>query len=64
MIDTVAQVMVIALVLLLVLFSLVVFRQVQMMTKVLLVPVDKGFRMLGLGLVIYSVLVLWLAVVL
>jgi len=34
------------------------------MTKVLLVPVDKGFRMLGLGLVIYSVLVLWLAVVL
>ena len=64
MIDTVAQVMVIALVLLLVLFSLVVFRQVQMMTKVLLVPVDKGFRMLGLGLVIYSVLVLWLAVIL
>lgn len=64
MIDTVAQVMVIALVLLLVLFSLVVFRQVQMMTKVLLVPVDKGFRILGLGLVIYSVLVLWLAVVL
>lgn len=64
MIDIVAQIMVIALVLLLVLFSLVVFRQVQMMTKVLLVPVDKGFRMLGLGLVIYSVLVLWLAVIL
>jgi len=64
MIDTIAQLMVIALTVLLLLFSLVVFRQVQMMTKVLLVPVDKGFRMLGLGLVIYSVLVLWLAVVL
>lgn len=64
MIDTIAQIMVIALTVLLLLFSLVVFRQVQMMTKVLLVPVDKGFRMLGLGLVIYSVLVLWLAVVL
>jgi hypothetical protein len=55
MIDTIAQLMVIALTVLLLLFSLVVFRQVQMMTKVLLVPVDKGFRMLGLGLVIYSV---------
>ena len=64
MIDTIAQLMVIALTVLLLLFSLVVFRQVQMMTKVLLVPVDKGFRMLGLGLVIYSVLVLWLAVIL
>jgi len=64
MIDTIVQLMVIALTVLLLLFSLVVFRQVQMMTKVLLVPVDKGFRMLGLGLVIYSVLVLWLAVIL
>lgn len=52
-----------ALLALFVVFSLIVVRQVQLMTRVLTVPVSGGFKFVAVGLLLYAAMVFLVSLV-
>ena len=52
-----------ALLALFVIFSLIVVRQVQLMTRVLTVPVSGGFKFVAVGLLLYAAMVFLVSLV-
>ena len=49
--------------LLFVLFSIIVIRQVQLMTRVLSVPISGGLKFITLGLLVYAILIFIISLV-
>lgn len=52
-----------ALMVLFIIFSVIVVRQVQLMTRVLMVPVSGGFKFIALSLLFYAIIVFLVSLV-
>lgn len=60
----VVKIFLLALLFLFIIFSAIVVRQVQLMSKVLTVPISGGFQFIALALLVFAIVIFFIALVL